>query len=205
MNSIVNAALTRRIPDLSFRSFSPPHAASLARLLAGGTVTKLCFFVVHRGGALLDTNGALLVGEALRANTTLTALELVVCAAEPLLGALVSHSSLRSLTLACDNGGSPEARGALLAALVAANAPALQSLSICCAKQRCDCKLGDAGLGPLVDALPHNHHLRQLNVSGNGMSEDFARSRLLPAVRSNTDQWLTRDVGKDWGFGCERS
>jgi hypothetical protein len=45
--------------------------------------------------------------------------------------------------------------------------------------------LGDARLG-LVDALPHNRYLERLGYSGNGMSEEFARERLLPAVHANT-------------------
>ena len=72
--------------------------------------------------------------------------------------------------------------GAVLAAVIAADAPALRRL-VCW-----DSNLGDAGLAPIVDALPLNHHLRELNVGKNNvnMSKAFARERLLPAVRSNT-------------------
>jgi hypothetical protein len=70
--------------------------------------------------------------------------------------------------------------GALLAALVAADAPALQEL-------KCfDNALGDVGLAPLLAALPLSRHLRGLDISSNNMSEAFARERLLPAVRANT-------------------
>jgi hypothetical protein len=41
-------------------------------------------------------------------------------------------------------------------------------------------------LAPIMKALPLNHHLRELNVDYNGMSEAFARKRLLPAVSANT-------------------
>jgi hypothetical protein len=76
-----------------------------------------------------------------------------------------------------------EDRGAFgdaLAALIAVDAPALQVL-VCR-----DNFLGDAGLAPIVEALPLNRHLRELDVSDNDMSEAFARERLLPAVRANT-------------------
>jgi hypothetical protein len=41
-------------------------------------------------------------------------------------------------------------------------------------------------LAPVLAALPHNHHLRKLDLSYNHMSEAFAREQLLPAARSNT-------------------
>jgi hypothetical protein len=74
------------------------------------------------------------------------------------------------------------AAGAALAALVAANAPALHELNIKC------CHLDDAALQSLVDALPHNTHLHILECRWNNVSEAFKRERLLPAVRANA--WL---------------
>lgn len=47
------------------------------------------------------------------------------------------------------------------------------------------CALDDAGLGPLVDALPRNTHLRSLNLDANGMSATFMYGRLWPAVTAN--------------------
>ena len=70
--------------------------------------------------------------------------------------------------------------GAALAALLCANAPALQHLN--CS----DCALTDVGLAPLFAALPHATHLRELNCSTNGVSASFARDVLLPAVRANS-------------------
>jgi len=73
-----------------------------------------------------------------------------------------------------------EDRGAFgdaLAALIAVDAPALQVL-VCR-----DNFLGDAGLAPIVEALPLNRHLRELDVSDNDMSEAFARERLLLTQR----------------------
>ena len=46
------------------------------------------------------------------------------------------------------------------------------------------CELGDAGLAPIVDALPQARHLRTLNIIGNGLSGVFASERLEPAVRA---------------------
>ncbi len=76
--------------------------------------------------------------------------------------------------------------------LVAADAPAFEALQLSW------CRLGDAGLGPLVDALPRNSHLCQLNIKGNGRSAAFAAQRLLPAVRANAS---IRDLAADKGHG----
>jgi hypothetical protein len=69
--------------------------------------------------------------------------------------------------------------GAALAALLRANAPALQTLDIGW------CRLRDEGMGPVVEALRHNTHLTKLDCRCNLMSEVFASARLLPAVRAN--------------------
>ena len=94
----------------------------------------------------------------------------------------MGHSSLRELRINGESNYEEECCdfGAALAALIAADAPALHVLD--CS----DNKLTDAGLAPIVEALPLNHHLRELNCRDNGMSEAFARQRLLPAVRANT-------------------
>ena len=196
MSAIVDAVLARRLPELYLYRFTPPHAASLARLFAGDAVAELCFSHQRGFAPLLDAAGAALVGEALRNNTTLTALSLKKSglfrdglAAQTLMGALVAHPSLRSISLMCEEGDLPEARGSLFAALIAADAPALQLLDVSCdvlGSKACNCALGDAGLGPLVDALPRNHYLRALNLSYLGISENFARQRLLLSVRLNT-------------------
>ena len=72
------------------------------------------------------------------------------------------------------------ALGTALAALIAADAPALATLDVS------GNELGTAGLGPIVEALPLNRHLRDLKLMGNHLEPDFARRRLLPAVRANT-------------------
>jgi hypothetical protein len=122
-------------------------------------------------------------------NTTLTELHLWradlcldVGVAGALLDAITGHPSLRELRISGENTAAEDcsALGAALAALIAADAPALLALE--CFKLR----LNDAGLAPIMEALALNHHLHELNVGDNGMSEAFARERLLPAVHANT-------------------
>ncbi len=69
------------------------------------------------------------------------------------------------------------AAGAAIGALIA-HSQSLEKLHIH------NCDLGDAGMGPIVDALPHARCLHTLNCPNNAMSEAFARERLLPAVRA---------------------
>lgn len=207
MDAIVDAALARRLPALSFVGCTPPPAAPLARLLRGTSFTKLILCQTHDAQLLFDAAGAALVAAALRATTALAELTFMNSglgryrgAAQTLLDALVGHRSLRELTLECEGVAVPALRGAALAAILSADTPALQSLSVYCAKGRneaCTCRLGDAGLMPLMAALRHNHHLRQLSIGNNNMSTRFALQHLLPAVRLNTslrDLWCDGDA-----------
>ena len=142
-------------------------------------------------GPLFHEDGAALVADALRANTTLTEIcfdEAHLCyfGVEPatvLLGALVGHRSLRSLKLVHEEeelrSDSAEF-GAALAAIIAADAPALRALILH------NNALEDGGMMPLVAALPRNRHLQLLDIRGNFMSDTFVREQLLPAVRANT-------------------
>ena len=165
----------------------------LARLLVEGSLTAFTVYSswsFEEGDAtpLFDAAGAALVADALRVNTTLTDLDLTydcnldVGAAGALVGALVGHPSLRWLGMRCGGTSAEErnAYGAALDALIATDAPPLQSLG--CSGNH----LGDAGLAPIVEALALNRHLRFLNLRYNDMSEAFAREQLLPAVRANT-------------------
>ncbi len=98
-----------------------------------------------------------------------------------LFTALTGHPRLHTINLSEDFvHGDASAAYAALGALAAANAPALQQLDVS------GSRLGDEGMGPLVEALRHNTHLRVLNCADNGMSHAFARDYLLPAVRANT-------------------
>jgi hypothetical protein len=53
---------------------------------------------------------------------------------------------------------------------------------------------------PLVDALASNTHLLKLLCGGNRLSADFARDRLLPAVRANAS---LRKLGAGGGAAAE--
>ncbi len=64
--------------------------------------------------------------------------------------------------------------------LIAANTPALDRFVLL------SCNLGDAGMRPLLEALPRNTHLSTLAYVESGMSDAFMRDVLLPAVRANT-------------------
>jgi hypothetical protein len=191
LNALIDAALKNRMTRVDFvacDNFSMPHAApALARLLRGGALTALG--VNNYGSGILDARGAALLGEALRANSTLTSLSLEsaavwydAAAAAALLRGVTAHPSLRILDLTCrQNDVQPEPPaqriiGAALGELLRANAPALRTLYLCGGN------LGDAGLGPLVDALAVNTHLQALDCTHNGVSAVFARERLLPAA-----------------------
>jgi hypothetical protein len=137
---------------------------------------------------MLDAPAAMLLSNALRLNSTLTGLTLVdvdlwrdPAVGTALLGALTGHPNLRHVTLSVNDVAAEHqaAVGTVLGALVAANAPALQELDVSY------CQLGDAGLGPLADALVINTHLRTLGCEGNNLSVAFARNRLMPALITN--------------------
>jgi hypothetical protein len=188
LDAVVDAALACQINSLQSWScgLTPASAPALARLLGGGTLTELC---IGQRGQLLDAPSAALLGDALRANSTLTCLSLHGNfwrnrgAGVALLGALTGHVSLRTLTLSTNNVlAAQAAAAAALGALVAANAPALTKLVVSYSRLG----LGNAGLRPLLEALPHNTHLRTLDISYNNMSAAFARDVLLPWVRANT-------------------
>jgi hypothetical protein len=193
-DTFVDAALSLprlRAVTLFYCSLSPASAPALARLLSSGTLTELA--ISHDDPALLHAPAAApLLGDALRANATLTALTLHGtqlwsdhAAAGALLGALTAHSSLCKLGVTGHvEGLSDEDRqwaGTLLGALVAANAPALTALDVSSSF------LFNDGLRPLFEALPGNSHLQELDCAENDIISDaFAADVLLPAVRANT-------------------
>jgi hypothetical protein len=131
-----------------------------------------------------------LLADALRESTTLTTLDLddvgvFWLPASAVLHALVAHPTLRTLEVTHSTRYEPEddiaaAGGSALAALIAADAPALRELRFPC------CYFGDVAMGQATDALAHNTHLEVLDCRFAGMSEAFVRGRLLPALRANT-------------------
>jgi hypothetical protein len=195
--ALVDGAFANRLASYQSEGggLSPHSVPSLARLLTGSALTSL--IINGRRVQLLDRPAAALLGGVLRTNTTLhtLCLEAVQLWSDPLaavtlLTSLVAHPSLRELDLSCNpvtTDAAAESAGAILFALVAANAPALQTLYVPTSG------LGDAVLGPLMDALPRNTHLRKLlggyvNLADPRyvMTEAFARERMLPAIRANT-------------------
>jgi hypothetical protein len=164
---------------------SPASAPALARLLCGGALRML--YIQNNNELFLDAAAAAVLADALRANCTLDVLALLnsglwhdPAVAVTLLGAVTAHCRLQTVCLSDLIGDAQDAAGAALGALVAANAPALTFLYLCASG------LQEAALGPLVDALPANTHLRTLLLGEVTASAAFLRERLLPAVRANT-------------------
>jgi hypothetical protein len=201
LDAVVDAALARRltIVMLDNCSLSPDSAPALVRLIGGGALAQLDIWG-DDDAPLLDAPAALVLGNALSASSTLAAaslrrvnLWLYPVAAMALLGALTGHASLLSLNISNNevNRAGRDQAGALIGALVAANAPALTALDVS------HCGLRDAGLRLLFDALPANTHLRRLSCGDNGQSNAFTRNHMLPAVRANASlQFL--DAGGWW-------
>ncbi len=176
------------LPRLHTLSVASLSASVLARLLLGCSSLTLVSVWGNTGGVpLLDSPAsAAVLCDTLRANTRLQTLMLHdvdvwrnVDAATALLAALHGHPTLQIVHL-FRNAVPVEhtvTAGAALGALIA-HLPTLRRFSIS------HCALGDAGLGPIMDALPLLSRLRLLDIEDNGMSEAFARERLLPAVRA---------------------
>jgi hypothetical protein len=203
LDAVVDAALARRLTTFGLcqSSLSAASVPGFARLLSGSALSAL--FLMNNNDVTLLQSGpdgsAALLAAALRANNTLRMLALGnanvwhdAAAAETLLQALTGHPSLHVLRL---DGNAVRAAdraraGASLGALIAANAP-LQHLDLS------GWGLGDEGLGPLVDALGANTHLRELDCSRNDMSDAFAYERLQPAHEANTSLRKLTLVGGD--------
>ena len=183
MGVLTDAYVARRLPLLNLRRLNLMREAEpvLGRLIRDGALTELS---VAMSTGVFEAPTA----DAFRANRTLTRIRLVHCdlwrhraRAVQCLDALVGHPMLRELCLSGNDASHAlEIPGAPLARLLAADAPALTTLDVF------GCSLGDVGLALLLGALPGNHHLRALDIRGNGMTAAFARERLLPAVRANT-------------------
>jgi hypothetical protein len=185
LHAVVDAALHHRFSALCFNDcrLVAASAPALTRLLSAGSLTQLGIVGFQQA---LERPLALALAAALRANTTLTSLTLGVqlwddmVAATALLDALRAHPSLRCLSVKENVAGVHAATaGAALAALIAANSPALRTLDASW------CELGDEGMRAIAEALPANTHLRTLDVSYNGMTPAFAATRFMTAVRAN--------------------
>ena len=182
------AASTLRTLHLLYCSLSPAAGVALARMLRDGGIVEL--YIGNSGAQLLDAPAARLLAAALRDNTQLRKLSLCSiglfrepAAAVELLGALTGHPTVRELSLRgnfCFLVAAEAGCAAALAGLVAANSAALHTLDVSY------CRIDDASMRPLLEALPGNAHLHVLKCSSNYMSAAFARDVLLPAMRANT-------------------
>ena len=171
------------LPLLHTLRLSPTSPSVLARMLSWPGLKALS---MSSGVLWSSAESTALFCDALRANTQLESLSLQrvnfwldMGAASAMLTSLVQANSLHELGLD-SNRVLPEhaaAAGALLGTLVAQ----LHTLEVL---DLDGCHLGDAGLGPFMDALPQSHRLTELYIHDNDMSEAFARERLLPAVRA---------------------
>ena len=188
LDAAVAAVLACGVPALLISGcrLSPASAPALARVIRSGTLRNVAIF--GDGQQLFDEPAATALANAFAANQALIVLILhgvdlwrSSTAAASVVHALTGHSSLKRLSLASNDPPDEAAAGAALGALVAANAPSLHSLYVS------DSALGDAGMEPLLNALAQNTHLVHLYCTNTGMSEAFARDRLLPAIcRANT-------------------
>ena len=140
-----------------------------------------------------------MVAEALRANTTLTELSFSsscllhnLGASVTLLGALAGHPSLAALAIRSDYSSNQAALGAALAALVAADAPALLKLRLE------DIGLDDNTFAPLVNVLAESRHLLELDIRYDRLSEAFVREQLLPAARRANEHRVFTVTGITW-------
>jgi hypothetical protein len=195
LDALVDAALACRWSRVALSAYSIPYftpacAPALSRLLRDGdafTTLELRGPAVPPGN-ILDVSAAALLSAALRSNRMLTSLALTGMhiwhdpdAAAELLGALTAHPSVRRLDLNRNTAMRVSAQAAsAVAEIIAANAPALKVLDMSC------WDLGETAFGRVVDALPSNTHLRELNMWGNGMGMRFMRNRLQPALDANT-------------------
>jgi hypothetical protein len=196
-DALADAAIACRLPSLRLHAcgFSLSEAPAIARVVRGGALAELhleCDSMVA-----LHAPAAELLGDALRASATLTAVS-VHCvrtdtgaAVTVLLDSLTGHARLRSLALSAEPCSAAAAHDCALAlgAVVAANAPALTELDVS------GCRFSDARLGPLFAALPANTHLRTLQCGGAHLTDAFMRDSVLPAVRANSSLRELRCVG----------
>jgi hypothetical protein len=192
MHAVIDAIITSRLHTLCLgvSAVSPAAAPALVRVLGSSALTSLHIEGDSDENTVLDAPAAALLGNALRSNCTLTNLCLDqirfwddAVAAAKVLNSMVAHPSLRILSLNMNSFADKDdaaCAGASLFALVVADAPALHELKLT------ECYHSDALLAPLMVALPRNTHLRRLECGGDDLSEQFARERLLPAVRANS-------------------
>ena len=182
VEAILDFALHKPLTALSIAGRVTTAAMpSLARLVSGGSLTTL--EVWYPEGELVPSPAfcdAIAAAPLVRLYFMRAGLFDALAAGLSLLAAVTRHPTLRHLVF-IGNRVAPAGRkavGAALGLLVAADSP-LITLDIS------DCALGSKGLLPLIDALPHNTHLRRLSCTENEFTR-LTAARLLAAVRANT-------------------
>jgi hypothetical protein len=112
LDAVVDLAVQRRLTYLELLEcgLSPASAPALARLVGSSALST--FVLEGEPAHLLDEPAAVLLGNALRANTTLTCARFTfvrlfsdAAAAAALLYALTAHPSLQKLDLSCNHHG----------------------------------------------------------------------------------------------------
>ena len=188
LEALVDAALLRRLTTVSLVvcALSELHLPALTRLLGCSELRGLT--IGHTGDPplLVSAEAAAEFWTALRASK-LTRLGLLgvslwttAADADAAAQALAGHPTLTECDLAfnsCMTALQP-AVGAALQRI--ADAGTLSELYVSY------CHLGDAGMRPLLRAVEGSRTLRVLGCFGNGISAEFAREYVLPAVRANT-------------------
>ena len=187
LDAVVAAALAGGLQSLELVGCGllPASVPALARIVRGGKLTSL--MVTNHNEPLFDAAGAMQLADAIASSRTLQRLRLwavrlwhdpAVFAA--LLHAVTGHPTLQALELHFDAPPDEKAAGAALAAVVAANSPALRELNVR------NTPLRNEGMRPLLEALVENTHLQKLECCRVYMEDEFARNIFLPAVRANT-------------------
>ena len=185
LNALVDAAAERRVSSLFIHDICRCDAETvraITRLLQRGSLTTLRLDCA--GFPRAPEASVVELCAALRACHTLTHLRLLI---DPLVGAdrhtlteLMDAAAalpvLSDLNLLGSEMQDVVAFGHAVGALLAANPPSLHTLSVSF------CHLGDEGLGPLLDGLAANTHLRRLDCDANDPSDAFERNRLRPAM-----------------------
>ena len=199
LDAVLAAMRARRLHELQLQTcrLSPASVPAIAPYSHTGISS---FAVVREGQQLLNEIAAAQL--AFTANRALYRVFLScvdfwrdAAAAASVLRALTGHPSLCDLVLFRNDPLDQAAAGAALAALVAANTPALRCLRVQ------NSSLGDVGMRLLLDALEHNTHLRDFGCLNTGMSEAFAREHFLPAIRANTSL-RKLNASESWGGGA---
>ena len=192
-DALMRGIAEARVSDVSFDSsfLTPASLPGLTRLLQAGCLEKL--EILNFVALFVEGPDLTAFCHALR-SCRLHVLKLNFCevwlrpaVAVELMVALVGHQTLRELSLSGntmrDNrDDTRRAAGEQLAFLINHNS-ALQQLDLSLNR------LGEAGLAPILEALPRSSTLKELVYSVGRyetISREFARDVILPAVRANT-------------------